>query len=88
MNELFIYFSILKPKHQIQVSRKVSCHPLRITREKSGSVSVGDSTFDPSIAMATYEAGAKLDWHSHPSGQVLLISEGAGYYQERGKPAW
>jgi quercetin dioxygenase-like cupin family protein len=35
----------------------------------------------------TYEAGAKLDWHSHPGGQVLLITEGAGYYQERGKPA-
>jgi quercetin dioxygenase-like cupin family protein len=30
----------------------------------------------------TYEAGAKLDWHSHPGGQVLLITEGAGYYQE------
>jgi hypothetical protein len=35
----------------------------------------------------TYEAGAKLDWHSHPGGQVLLITEGAGYYQERRKPA-
>jgi hypothetical protein len=34
----------------------------------------------------TYEAGAKLDWHSHPGGQVLLITEGAGYYQERRKP--
>jgi quercetin dioxygenase-like cupin family protein len=38
-------------------------------------------------AEKTYEAGAKLDWHSHPGGQVLLITEGAGYYQERGKPA-
>src|SRR3984957_2165676 len=50
-------------------------------------LNVGDSTFDPSIAMATYGAGAKLDWHSHPGGQVLLITEGVGYYQERGKPA-
>jgi quercetin dioxygenase-like cupin family protein len=50
-------------------------------------LNVGDSTFDPSIAMATYDAGAKLDWHIHPGGQVLLISEGTGYYQERGKPA-
>ena len=48
-------------------------------------LNVGDSTFDPSIAMATYGAGAKLDWHSHPGGQVLLITEGVGYYQERGK---
>ena len=49
-------------------------------------LNVGDATFDPSIAMATYDAGAKLDWHSHPGGQVLLITEGTGYYQERGKP--
>ena len=49
-------------------------------------LNVGDGTFDPSIAMATYDAGAKLDWHVHPGGQVLLITEGAGYYQERGKP--
>ena len=49
-------------------------------------LSVGDSTFDPSIAVATYDAGAKLDWHIHPGGQVLLITEGTGYYQERGKP--
>src|ERR1700752_3422631 len=48
-------------------------------------LNVGDSTFDPSIAMATYDAGAKLDWHAHPGGQVLLIIEGTGYYQERGK---
>jgi quercetin dioxygenase-like cupin family protein len=49
-------------------------------------LSVGDSTFDPSIAQAVYGAGAKLDWHIHPGGQVLLITEGTGYYQERGKP--
>jgi quercetin dioxygenase-like cupin family protein len=47
---------------------------------------VGDSTFDPTIAQATYGPGAKLDWHIHPGGQVLLITEGTGYYQERGKP--
>lgn len=50
-------------------------------------LSAGDSTFDPSIAVATYGAGAKLDWHKHPGGQVLLITEGTGYYQERRRPA-
>ena len=49
-------------------------------------LNVADATFDPGIAMATYDAGAKLDWHVHPGGQVLLITEGTGYYQERGKP--
>lgn len=49
-------------------------------------LNVGDSTFDPSIALATYGPGARLDWHIHPGGQVLLITEGTGYYQEKGKP--
>ena len=45
-----------------------------------------DSTFNYSIAVATYAPGAKLDWHIHPGGQILLITEGTGYYQEKGKP--
>ena len=49
-------------------------------------LNAGDGTFDSSIAVATYDAGAKLDWHIHPGGQVLLITEGTGYYQEKGKP--
>lgn len=49
-------------------------------------LNVGDSVFDPSIAVADYAPGAKLDWHIHPGGQVLLITEGSGYYQEKGKP--
>ena len=49
-------------------------------------LNVGDSVFDPSISVATFDAGAKLDWHAHPGGQVLLITQGPGYYQERGKP--
>ncbi|HEX4006598.1 MAG TPA: cupin domain-containing protein [Acidobacteriaceae bacterium] len=49
-------------------------------------LNVGDSTFDPGIAQAVYGPGARLDWHIHPGGQVLLITEGTGYYQEKGKP--
>ena len=45
-----------------------------------------DSNFNFSIAVATYAAGSKLDWHIHPGGQILLITEGTGYYQEKGKP--
>lgn len=45
-----------------------------------------DSNFTFSLAQAVYAPGAKLDWHIHPGGQYLLITEGTGYYQERGKP--
>lgn len=33
-----------------------------------------------------YAPASKLDWHTHPAGQYLLITDGIGYYQERGKP--
>jgi quercetin dioxygenase-like cupin family protein len=45
-----------------------------------------DSVIDCNIATATFAPGAKLDWHIHPAGQILMITEGAGYYQEKGKP--
>jgi quercetin dioxygenase-like cupin family protein len=41
---------------------------------------------DCNIATATFAPGAKLDWHIHPAGQILIITEGTGYYQEKGKP--
>jgi quercetin dioxygenase-like cupin family protein len=44
-----------------------------------------DSILNYSVAMATYAPAAKLDWHIHPAGQILLITEGEGYYQEKGK---
>jgi quercetin dioxygenase-like cupin family protein len=64
---------------------------LSTTKNHTGKVwlkvlDAGDSTFDYALAVATFDARAKLDWHVHPGGQILLILEGTGYYQERGKP--
>ena len=44
-----------------------------------------DNIFKFSIAQAVYAPGSKLDWHIHPGGQILLITSGTGYYQEKGK---
>lgn len=49
-------------------------------------LSEGDSTFNFNVTYATFEPGAKLNWHSHPGGQILMVTDGVGYYQERGKP--
>jgi 4-carboxymuconolactone decarboxylase len=49
-------------------------------------LNTADTVFNFSIAQATFALGAKLDWHIHPAGQYLLITQGIGYYQERGKP--
>ncbi|QJW89573.1 cupin domain-containing protein [Spirosoma taeanense] len=45
-----------------------------------------DSTFTYSIAMATFAPNSRLHWHTHPGGQILLFTDGVGYYQEKGKP--
>ena len=45
-----------------------------------------DSVFAYGTALATFDPGARLDWHRHPGGQILLFIDGTGYYQERGKP--
>lgn len=48
-------------------------------------LNAADSIFNYSIAVATFAPGAKLDWHIHPGGQILMITDGIGYYQEKGK---
>jgi 4-carboxymuconolactone decarboxylase len=48
-------------------------------------LSPSDSNFTYSIAVATFAPNARLDWHKHPGGQILLITDGIGYYQERGQ---
>lgn len=40
-----------------------------------------------SVGSVTFQPGGKTNWHTHPIGQVLLVTDGRGWYQERGKPA-
>ena len=30
------------------------------------------------------EKGARTDWHSHESGQLIIVTNGTGLYQEEG----
>ena len=39
------------------------------------------------MTVANSAPGARLNWHAHPGGQRLVMTEGLGYYQERGQPA-
>lgn len=45
-----------------------------------------EATYNCVVGSVTFEAGARSNWHSHPAGQILLITDGTGYYQEKGKP--
>lgn len=45
-----------------------------------------DSVSHTSVGNVTFEPGARTNWHYHPGGQILLVMDGTGYYQEKGKP--
>ena len=44
-----------------------------------------DADFDYNLAVATSAPGAYLNWYRHPAGQQLIVTEGEGYYQQRGQ---
>jgi quercetin dioxygenase-like cupin family protein len=46
-----------------------------------------DTNNEFALGSVTFEPGARTIWHTHPKGQVLIVTEGEGYNQERGKPA-
>lgn len=48
-------------------------------------LSAPDSSFAYSTAQAVFDPGARLNWHQHPGGQILMITAGVGFYQEKGK---
>ena len=48
-----------------------------IDADSFNSIAVGNVTFEP---------GARSKWHTHPAGQILLVTDGVGYYQEKGQP--
>ncbi len=43
-----------------------------------------DTVHNVSLGSVTFEPGARTNWHSHPGGQILMVTDGIGYYQERG----
>jgi quercetin dioxygenase-like cupin family protein len=45
-----------------------------------------DDKLNTVIANVVFEAGARNNWHTHPGGQILIATEGIGYYQEKGNP--
>lgn len=37
-------------------------------------------------ATVRFEPGARSNWHTHPLGQLLVVTEGSGYIQNEGGP--
>ena len=45
-----------------------------------------DSIYNTVIGNVYFEPGARSNWHIHPSGQILIITDGVGYHQIKGQP--
>ena len=49
-----------------------------VPKDETGTYSIGNVVFEP---------GCRNNWHKHPSGQTLIVADGKGWYQEKGKAA-
>jgi len=45
-----------------------------------------DPALNCQIVNVVFEPRARNNWHTHPGGQILIVTDGTGYYQEKGKP--
>ena len=48
-------------------------------------LNIKEDTWNAPIGNVTFEPGARTNWHKHSGGQILLVTNGEGRYQERGK---
>jgi len=44
-----------------------------------------DTTYNVQVLNANFAPKARTRWLIHPGGQIILVTAGTGYYQERGK---
>jgi quercetin dioxygenase-like cupin family protein len=49
-------------------------------------LAAGTSPATVSAASVTFEAGARSAWHTHPLGQILIVTAGMGWTQCEGGP--
>lgn len=45
-----------------------------------------DDNLNTVAGKVIFEPKARTNWHSHAGGQILIVTDGVGYYQEEGKP--
>jgi quercetin dioxygenase-like cupin family protein len=50
------------------------------------SLIVPDEATNCTISDVVFEPAARNNWHIHPSNQILIVTKGEGYYQEKGSP--
>ncbi len=76
----------------IRISRNDSLESKKASAEYfTGAVRVqelfpADDPSRTSGGIVTFEPGARSAWHTHPLGQVLIVTDGTGWVQQWGGP--
>jgi quercetin dioxygenase-like cupin family protein len=50
------------------------------------SLVTDDPVFTTVAGNVEFEAGARTNWHSHPTGQIFMVTDGEGLHQIKGEP--
>lgn len=45
-----------------------------------------DTIYNTVVGNVYFEPGSRSNWHLHPAGQILVITDGVGYHQIKGQP--
>lgn len=45
-----------------------------------------DTTYSSVVGNVYFEPGARTNWHIHPAGQILVVTDGVGFHQIKGQP--
>lgn len=80
------------PPSSIRITRSDSLQPKKASAEYfTGAVQVqelfpADDPSRTSGGKVTFEPGARSAWHTHPLGQILIVTDGTGWVQQWGGP--
>jgi quercetin dioxygenase-like cupin family protein len=90
-----IAFALLATMPAHAESTQISPNGSRPSTKGAPHNFTGSVTVDPFYApnanttssggLVTFEPGARSAWHTHPAGQVLIVTSGTGWVQEEGR---
>lgn len=66
--------------------RKLQAQPKTNPNFTGGTVTPVAENSKAAIAHFRFSPGARTKWHSHSGGQIILVEEGVGLYQNQGGP--
>ena len=89
-----VSLGLLGAAHAYAQSMAISPNGSRPSAKGAAQYFTGSVVVDPlfgandhthsSGGLVTFEPGARSAWHTHPAGQILIVTSGTGWVQEEG----